>query len=105
MSTTVPESAAWIGVPSRAAMSMPACRWPGRCSPNAPVIGPLTGQIMLPDALADRQVAGVALLGDVELAGDLVRRRLEAVDVVLELVAVGAHLRQRGAPCRPSCFA
>jgi hypothetical protein len=35
-------------------------------------------------------------LRGVELAGDLARRRLELVDVVLQVRAVGAHLVQRG---------
>ena len=36
-------------MPSGAAMSRPECRWPGRGSPNKPVIGPLTGQISWPE--------------------------------------------------------
>src|SRR3954452_16982124 len=41
---TVPEAAAWIGVPYETPMSMPACRRPHRI-PNVIVTGPLTGQM------------------------------------------------------------
>jgi hypothetical protein len=81
MSTTRPSSAAWIGVPRAAAMSMPAWMWPGRCSPKAgdrPVHRP--GHAARPWR---RQVAGVLALGRDEPAGDAARRRLE-VDVILQ---------------------
>src|SRR5205823_3413739 len=45
---TVPEAAAWIGVPYGTPMSMPSCIRPQRI-PNGLVTGPETGQIR-PDA-------------------------------------------------------
>src|SRR3954462_10442377 len=49
---TVPEAAAWIGVPLGTPMSMPGWQLSqARASQNAEVIGPLTGQI-IPEELS-----------------------------------------------------
>ena len=57
------ESAARIGVPSDAEMSMPACNRPQR-GPNGEVSGPLTGQMREPVPFRTGPAAGVPALGD-----------------------------------------
>jgi hypothetical protein len=54
---TVPQEAAFTGVPDGAAMSTPACWWPGLDSPKEPVFVPFTGVTVEQPLPADTGVA------------------------------------------------
>ena len=88
---TVPDAAAWIGVPYETPMSIPSCIRPHR-QPNGLVTGPETGQTSPAD---DGASTALALCGADPL-GQRGARRLERVDLLRVGAILARELREVG---------